>query len=221
MIDQTKTKLIVGIVAAVWFLVAVFTGGAVSTTALKTVSIAGTVVTILFLLYDRYIWRWRTVRKFTGVPLIQGTWRGTLRSDYVQPGEDSPGPPIPTVIRIKQTASTFAVTLFTREPESITEQGRLTREPDDRWRLSWLYVNTPRPAVQHRSHQHRGVCDLYLSGRDGESLTGRYSTSRKTTGELSFGEWSKHSYGDAQSALEASDFAKAEPFVRRVGRSEG
>lgn len=214
MVSKTQTKIAVGIAAVVWFLVALFTGEGVSTTALRTVTLAGSIATILLLLYDRFIWKWSVVRAFTGKPVVAGTWRGTLQSDYMRPGESAPVAPISTVIRVKQTNSTLSVTLFTAESQSVTEQGALYREADDRWRMSWIYVNDPRASVQHMSQQHRGVCDLYLSGKDGESLAGKYFTSRKTTGEMTLTEWSRHSYHDAASALSSDDFEHAKPFVR-------
>lgn len=215
MVDKTQTKIIVGLAAGIWFLVALLSGGqSIPTTALKTVSIAGTVITILFLLYDRFIWKWSVVRAFTGKPLVAGTWRGELQSDYIRSGETVPVPAIPTVIRVKQTNSTLFITLFTGESQSITEQGQILKEDDDRWRMSWVYVNDPRASVQHRSQQHRGTCDLYVSGKDGESLSGKYFTSRKTTGEITLTEWSRHSYGDADSALKSTDFGVNKPFVR-------
>lgn len=214
MIDKTQTKIAIGIAAVVWFVVAVLTHQSAQTTALKTVSIAGTVVTIAFLLYDRFIWKLAVVRAFTKKPLVSGTWRGTLQSDYVRPGESGRIPPIPTVIRFKQTNSSLVATLFTCESESISEQGQLVKEEDDRWRLSWVYSNTPRQSVQERSEPHRGVCDLHVSGKDGERLAGRYFTGRKTTGEIELTEWSKHTYHDAVSALSGDDFGAANPFVR-------
>ncbi|WP_328614568.1 hypothetical protein OHS18_42115 [Amycolatopsis sp. NBC_00355] len=213
MIDKTQTKIAIGIAAVVWFGVAIFTHQTAQTLALKTVSIAGTVVTIAFLLYDRFIWKLAIVRAFTKKPLVAGTWRGVLQSDYVRPGETERIAPIPTVIRFKQTNSSLVATLFTGESESISEQGQLIKEEDDRWRLSWVYRNTPRQSVQERSEPHRGVCDLYVSGKDGEKLTGRYFTGRRTTGEIDLTEWSKHPYHDAASALGGDDFGTAKPFV--------
>jgi hypothetical protein len=213
-IDKTQTKIAIGIAAVIWFVLAVLTNQSTQATALKTFSIAGTVVTIVFLLYDRFIWKWKVVRAVTGKPLIAGTWRGILQSDYIRPGETQKIDPIPTVIRFKQTNSTLVATLFTGESESVSEQAKLIREDDDRWRLSWVYRNTPRQSVQERSEPHRGVCDLYVSGKEGEVLKGRYFTGRKTTGEIEFLEWSKHAYHDAASALDGDDFAQAKPFVK-------
>lgn len=215
MIDKTQTKIIVGIAAVVWLAVALLSGSqAVPVVALKAFSIAGTVAALLLVLYDRFIWKWKVVRAFTGKPLVAGTWRGHLVSDYRSEGDSGELRRIPTAIRVKQTNSTLYVTLFTGESQSVTEQGQLIKEADDRWRMSWVYVNDPRAPVQHKSHQHRGVCDVYLSGKDGETLEGKYFTSRKTTGELALTEWSDHSYGDAASALGSTDFQANQPFVR-------
>ncbi|TYK44565.1 hypothetical protein [Actinomadura decatromicini] len=200
--------------ALVWLAMALLTGQAISSDVLRVFSIAASLATIVFLLYDHFIWKWYIVRLFTGKPTVAGTWRGLLQSDYIRPGESQPVAPIPTVIRVKQTNSTLVATLFTGESSSVTEQGRLIRETDGRWRLSWIYVNEPRPPFQHRSNHHCGVCDLYLAGRDGELLTGRYFTDRKTVGEIELPEWSKASYGDAASALAASEFEPAKPFAR-------
>lgn len=218
---NTQVKVAIGIAAAVWFVIAILTHQTTSTTALRTISIAGSAATIIFLLYDRYIWKWPIVRMFTGKPVITGTWRGTVRSDYLAPGKSRPLPPIAAVIRIEQTDSKVYVTLFTSESQSVSELGRVVKEPDGRWRIIWQYVNSPRPPVRHRSNVHQGVCDVYISGKHGEALTGQYYTNRKTVGEVNFNEWSKQQYADAESALKGGNFAEARPFVRSpVGRRQ-
>jgi SMODS-associating 2TM, beta-strand rich effector domain len=213
---STRIKVAVGIAAIVWFVVAILTHQAASTTALRTISIAASTVTIIFLLYDRYLWRWPVVRAFTGKPLIAGTWRGTLQSDYVPPGKSKPVPIIPAAIRIEQTDSSIHITLFTNESQSVSELGRLAKEPDGRWRITWQYANSPRPPVRHRSNFHQGVCDVYLTGVSGETLTGQYFTNRKTGGEVHFSEWSKRQYSDAESALKGADFTQPDPRVRNL-----
>jgi SMODS-associating 2TM, beta-strand rich effector domain len=199
----------------VWFVLAILTGQALSPTPLRLYSIGGTVVTFVLLAYERYIWRWKPVRWLTGAPLLAGTWRGTLISSYVRP-DGSKVDPIPTVIRITQTASTLTVTLFTGESSSVSKAAELKRLSDGRWSLNWLYENTPRPSVRHRSERHCGAAEMSLGGRDGEELAGEYFTDRMTRGELHFGEWSPRQYGSAEAALQATDFIPATPFAKKT-----
>jgi hypothetical protein len=211
MISSLQTRIAIGIAALIWLAIAFFSGHTDGQwTALKAFSIAGSAVTLLFLGYNRWGWAWSIIRKFSGKPNLNGTWRGQLQSDFIRDGKTID--PIPAVIRIKQTNSDIVVTLFTGESSSVTEMSELAKEPDDRWKLTFVYTNRPRPEVSSRSDQHQGLCELYVTGRN-DSLGGKYFTSRKTTGELTFGEWSKHKFGDAASALSSDDFGTAKPFV--------
>lgn len=207
-----KPRIAIGIAAVVWLVIAFVSGDTDGQwTALRAFSIAGSIATLLFLVYDRWAWAWPWIRWFTGKPNLNGTWRGELQSDFVRDGKQIDA--IPTVIRIKQTDSTIYVTLFTGESSSITEQSELVREADDRWRLTFVYTNKPRAEVRSRSDQHQGLCELYIAGMD-DRLSGNYFTSRKTTGEMKFDEWSKKKYGDANTALAASDFANPKVFAK-------
>jgi hypothetical protein len=212
MLSRTRQQVIIGIVAAVWLVLALLAGQPLSPTPLRLYSIAGAAVTVCLIVYDRYIWNWKWVRRFTVMPSIAGTWRGQLISSHVRP--DGTGvPPIPTVLRIMQTASTLSVTLFTGESSSASKQAQLTRLEDGRWSLSWLYENTPRPTVRHRSERHCGAAELRIGGANGEELSGEYFTDRLTRGELLFTEWSPRRYGSAESALVGTDFTVPSPFV--------
>lgn len=211
MVHATQIRIIVGIAAAIWFAIALFSESGGEWTALRTVSIAGTAITMLFLAYERWIWRWKAVRYFTGKPDLNGTWRGELHSDFERDGKRID--PIPTVVRIHQTNSQIVVTQFTGESTSLSELAELKKLSDGRYCALFTYTNTPRPGVRNRSDIHTGLCDLNISG-DSNSLSGGYFTSRKTTGDIWFTEWSKRKYGDAQSALEADTFTTPAPFAK-------
>lgn len=209
---STRTRIAIAIAALVWLVTAIFSGDHDSQwTALRTFSIAGSVATLGFLVYDKWVWAWRPVRFFTKKPNLNGTWRGELQSDYSRDGK--PIDPIPTVIRIKQTDSVVLVTLFTGESFSTTQLSEFVKEADDRWRLTFLYTNKPRPEVSIRSDQHQGLCELYITGENNK-LAGNYFTSRKTKGEMRFAEWSSRKYLDAESALVSKEFGVAKMFVR-------
>lgn len=214
MVERKTVQIIVGLVAVVWLALALLAGQALSPTPLKLYSVGVTTATLVLLTYEQYLWRWKFVRYFTGLPLLESAWRGTLVSSFVRDGQLIR--PIPIALRIKQTASTVSITLFTGESSSVSEQARLTKEADGRWRLSWLYANTPRPSVRYRSDRHHGACYLYVGATNKDGLRGEYFTDRLTRGELQLTEWSKHKYDSVESALASHDFGTPRPFTRVV-----
>jgi SMODS-associating 2TM, beta-strand rich effector domain len=211
---RVEQQVIVAVVALVWLFLALATGQALSPTPLKLYSVAGSAVALLALAYEYSIWRWTPVRKLTGVPLLAGTWRGTITSSYASPG-GAPTPPIPAAARVAQTASTITITILTTESSSLSRHARLARLSDRRWSLSWFYENTPRTSVRHRSERHCGSADATLGNSNDEVLVGGFFTDRLTRGELKFDEWSPSMYGTADAALRATDFRAPQPFASR------
>lgn len=212
---NTKVRVGIAIAAAVGLILALLEGQGVSQTPFRVFSIGGLIATLVFALWERFIWKWKIVRYFTGVPLIAGTWRGEMVSQYTKPDGTRVGP-IPTVLYVSQTASTVTVTLFTGESQSVSERAKLIRDADGRWRLSWQYVNTPRPEVRHRSEPHRGAAEVGIGAQPGEGLLGSYFTDRPTQGEMHLVEWSPLRYSRAESALSGDDFRQVRPYVRDI-----
>jgi hypothetical protein len=212
--SRAEQQAIVAIVAVVWLVLALLTGQTLSPTPLRLYSVAGSAVALLTLAYEHYIWRWSPVRKITGVPLLAGTWRGTITSSYAQPGGSATAP-IPAAARITQTASRITITVLTAESSSLSRHARLARLPDQRWSLSWLYDNTPRVAVRPRSERHCGSAEATVSRGNGHILVGDFFTDRLTRGEIRLDEWSPTAYGSAEAAQRAGDFRTPQPFASR------
>ncbi|MEV0456531.1 hypothetical protein [Catellatospora methionotrophica] len=120
---------------------------------------------------------------------------------------------------MRQSASSLTVTLFTDESSSNSKGARLTKLPDDRWSLSWLYENVPRLSVRDSSDRHCGAAEVFIGENRGEEMSGEYFTDRLTQGELHFTEWSPRFFGNAKSAIASSDFEPPQPFIDTKRRS--
>jgi hypothetical protein len=126
----------------------------------------------------------------------------------------APKTTVSIAIRVMQTASVVTVTQFTTESTSNSKHVQLAKLPDDRWRLTWSYENTPRSGVRDRSGLHNGFAEALLGG-NGDSLDGEYFTDRLTRGELHLPAWSPTQYGTADSAFQATDFISPNPYVTK------
>ncbi|MFE5674369.1 hypothetical protein ACFQ7B_08885 [Streptomyces erythrochromogenes] len=209
---DVRQQITVGIVCLVWLALALLTGEALSPTPLRLFSAAGTTVAIAALAHERCLWRWKLVRRFTGSPLLHGTWRGEVITSVVRE-DGTQVPPIPAVLHVVQSASRVSVSLFTADSLSTSTHASLLRGEDGRWCLRWQFTNQPRPGARQRSQRHRGVAELWIGAVPGEGLHGEYFTDRRTYGELSLTEWSPRRYGSASTALAATDFAPAAPHT--------
>jgi hypothetical protein len=210
--DNLRVRIAVGITAAVWLVLALLADESISPTPLRIYSVAGAIVTIVFLLWEKQIWRWRRIRRFTGVPLVSGTWRGQIISSYEENGKSVGS--VPAFLHISQTASSVVVTLFTQESSSTSERAALIAGEDGHWRLTWQYANTPRHSVRSRSTRHLGAAELKVGALQGEGLDGSYFTDRQTGGEMKFTEWSPRRYSSMSSGLSGKDFQPSLPFAR-------
>jgi hypothetical protein len=139
-------------------------------------------------LFDRYAWRWSGIRRLTGKPLLHGTWHGTLTTSWedLETGERKP-PDDDVFLIVRQRFWGLTVRMITEESRSASLQANLVRDPDGVQRVVYLYDNTPRPEVRHRSQIHYGATVLTTpKAADREGIEGRYFTDRNTSGEMRF-----------------------------------
>ncbi len=199
--SRLRVQIVAAITAILGFVLPIVYGGTNSpANALRVYSFSVSAVIVLFFIYDRFVWHWPLVRKWTKKPDLRGTWKGELKSSYLRDGK--PLEPISSILRIRQTNSSQQVTLFTGESASVTEQSQMVKEPDDRWRLAWTYSNVPRASVRHRSDCHLGTAEVTFDPREG--LVGSYYTDRLTRGEMSFPVRSRKLYASVGGATKDS-----------------
>lgn len=155
-------------------------------TAVKQIPQAISIYAITGLIFIKWLWRWRPLKGWLiKMPDLQGTWRGELKSDWINPETGKGIDPIPMVLVIKQTFSNISCTLMTKESlsYSTTADINVAQNGDDLY-LTYNYTNRPKINIRDRSTIHDGASILKIISNPNRCLEGEYWTSRKTRGEI-------------------------------------
>jgi hypothetical protein len=144
---------------------------------------------ILLWLFDRILWKLPGIRRLTGRPLIDGTWKGTIATDWRDPETGQRrAPDDETFLVVFQCFWRITVRLLTRESASRSIRADLTRHPDGSCDLVYLYRNEPGSEVRHRSEIQYGGTRLMVPRDPSGVIEGDYFTDRKTNGRMTFGD---------------------------------
>lgn len=135
----------------------------------------------LYGFFKRVAWRWGWIRTIASVstPMLAGTWRGTVQSDY--DGVTSPVHNVDVVIGQDWTEIVIRLVGPNSKSHSLSASMVVT---EDECILIYDYLNEPNSEAPETMHMHRGTARLILTGTDkleGDYYTGR---DRKNTGAM-------------------------------------
>jgi len=192
------------------FVMLVLDGVQVTTGLFKPCGGVVTVLTLLLLAFDKWLWCFRILHPwFVDRPYLKGTWKGVFVSSYIDPATQKPVPPIEAYLVIRQTYSVIHLRLITKESASESLANNIPKGEDGVYSVASVYRNTPQLVVRDRSPIHHGALLIRVEGDPAVSLTGEYWTDRMTRGELRFMEKSETMYFDF-AAASAGTFTKLE-----------
>ncbi len=157
------------------------TWGAVSLVATAIVGVGALLVDMLW----PWLWSLSPALQRMTFPNLNGKWQGT-----VQPAPDPQTgravPPIEVEVEIRQGLLNTVITMQTRESTSYSTRSWLERFPErGSFRVWYSYSNDPQAQYRQRSSPHEGVGMLEMGANDLQTITGRYYTDRRTTGDVS------------------------------------
>lgn len=202
MISGILIRVIVVIVSAVFVVGSWVTTGAPNTSLLSFFSVAVLACTILLLLWDRWVWKWKVSQTIPGVVRdMGGTWEAQLESFWINPTTGRSPAPKTVYMVIRQTSSTASVTLISDESKSKSSLARVVKE-DGSWLLHYVYTNEPRLEFRGRSPIHHGSAVLSATGSPVKRLEGGYWTDRDSKGQLKLTKRSKKIAEDFEEARE-------------------
>lgn len=140
-------------------------------------------VSLTLLLFDSWAWKlpifqgWLIKR-----PILHGTWKTELQSDWIDPATGTNIPPINCYIIFRQTASLLSIRLVTPESRSESVSAGIEVCVDGTFEVNCSYRNKPKALYRHRSEVHYGAMLLAADSPTPIRLEGEYWTDRKTSG---------------------------------------
>jgi hypothetical protein len=188
MANRIHVTTFVLVAAAIWAVLLVLQGVAVTPEFFKPFGMVVGVLVLLLGAFEAFLWRIPWLHPwFVNVPNVRGTWRGSLVTSWTDPSKGQPPPPIEAYVSIHQTFSSIEIRLMTDESSSSLLSGSVAATPDGTYEVSGVYRNTPRISLRDRSPIHYGAILLRVIGSPPSALDGEYWTSRGTNGEMRLG----------------------------------
>lgn len=188
------TRVVVGLAAGVWIVIAFVLDVPVDDNWLKALGIVAAVVVLALLAFDRVAWRWLP-SALTRRPKLHGTWKATINYEWPAGTPQSKD----CFIVVRQTYSTVSVGMLFDISSSQSRSAAIVSSDGRRhlWFSYWSAAD-----AQHREDNppHRGAAELVVSAKPRTRLEGDYWTDRKTLGRIATSGHSKTVYDDYQSA---------------------
>lgn len=202
MANGATVRIVVAMVAAVFFVGSWLQTGSPATSPISLFSTAVFVVTAALALWDKWIWRTRIAQNIPSVARdIRGTWESCLKSSWVDPETCKSPEPKTAYVVIRQTSSRISVTLISDESRSKSSLARIAKE-DGVWTLYYIYTNESHLELRKNSPIHHGSGVFTVTGDPAKRLNGGYWTDRGSSGRITMNRNHRLLAGDFEECRE-------------------
>lgn len=150
-------------------------------------------ITILFVIIEKYLWKYKPFSYMYTVPNFSGRYEGTLRYQYRDDNCELITGVLKHIKVITQTGSNIVVRSWTQKDdgtlssESRSIEASIVKEKDGSYTLIYNYLNDGSTIQSFAPHYGTEVIKLEET-KSGKMLVGRYYTERlpfQTKGEIS------------------------------------
>lgn len=198
--SRSRLTALILLITLAWAGTLLIEGVPVSSGWLRSFSIVQIMVTGGIVIFDRLLWRIWLVPRLLGRPVIHGTWRGHVFSNY----RDAP---IPSYLAIKQTYSRISISLITDQGRSHSLACRWSKADNGEQGVFYIYQLVPDILSRKSDPVRFGGGMLEVAGQPPHEVHGPYWTDGLTVGKISFSEWTRKVCGDFRGA-ERADYVE-------------
>jgi hypothetical protein len=192
MLSRIHISVALGVAAVAWAICLALFGTSLSWELAKPFFTVVSVMVVFALFLEHVAWHWAWMNGwFFDVPDLRGTWRVSLKSDWVDPATGKVIDPIDCFMSVSQSASKLQMCLLTAQSKSWFLTSTIRRTPGGNgYEVVGLYTNQPKLGFRpKKSGIHLGAITIETHGQSRakpDSLTGEYWTDRKTVGVMTF-----------------------------------
>jgi len=177
MISRTPVSIATIVFVIIWTGLLILSGESVSIQWFKLYPTLSGISFILICIFNKWIWKLpRLYPHIISTPNLQGTWKGYIKSSWLNPDTDETIPPIEAYLAITQTFFSIQVRLMTTESNSDLITGKLYRNTQDISIISiaGIYRNTPKALRREINPIHHGGIIIQVQGNSDFTLEGEY-----------------------------------------------
>jgi hypothetical protein len=143
--SERYIKAIIYCAALAWTVILYFNHEAVKSVWLWPLSTAITVVLYAVMAFDLWLWKIPLLHGwFVKQPMIDGTWKAGIRSNWKNPATGTGIPPVEGYMIVRQTFSSLSLRLLTAESISELVGAEIVCSSDGLYCVSGVYRNEPR-----------------------------------------------------------------------------
>jgi SMODS-associating 2TM, beta-strand rich effector domain len=197
----TYVKSIIYTAVCAWAVVLLVSGQSLTSDLLRPLSTVTSVVVLLSIAFELWLWKLPFLHGwFVKRPVIDGTWKAELRSNWKDPATGSSIAPVQGYMVIRQTFLNLSLRLLTEESSSHLVGTEIVCTVDGLYCVSGVYRNEPHYHERSHSPIHYGAVWLQVIDTPQQLLQGRYWTDRNTAGALSLSDRQNRKFQDFKSA---------------------
>ncbi len=196
----TYVKAIIYTTVAIWAIILLVSGQQLSSDLLRPLSSVTSAVVLLSIAFELWLWKLPLLHGwFVKRPVIEGTWRAQLRSNW-KDASAAAIQPIEGYVVIRQTLLSLSMRLMTKESASHLVGTEIVCAADGLYCVSGVYRNEPRFQDRTHSQIHFGAVWLRVTDTPTQIIEGHYWTDRNTAGEMRLTERHREQFQDFESA---------------------
>lgn len=195
-------KAIIYVTVLVWTIVLYVNYEAITSAWLQHLSTVITIVLYAVVAFDLWLWKLPLLHGwFVKRPIIDGTWKVEIRSNWKDPATGAGIPPVEGFMVVRQTFSTLSMRLLTAKSSSELVGTEIVCSEDGLYCVSGVYRNEPRLQVRGRSAIHYGAVWLRIIDEPTKKIIGHYWTDRESMGEMELSDKQNKKFQAFESAL--------------------